>query len=213
MEGIQVILYIYLTSIVVLITLYIKFRRYRLLISGITSILSSSTLAVGIVNYINTANNKAESDDKENRQNYIDFVSGSFDKIDGLYIDHPEQLHSLYYEFYGYGFFPQHFNNGDKNNNENADIKHDSNITAMEYITLIKIIQHLEIMYIANHSIFEDTTFRNRILNFTNSNKFRKTLAYNKNNFSHDFIEQLFDSRIIHRDQLDVEEISIPKIY
>lgn len=96
-------------------------------------------------------------------------------------------------------------------NNKNID-KIIDNITSIEYITLLKIIQYIEIMFIINENIFKDLNFRNRIINYTNSKKFRRVLAYNKNNYSYAFLKKMNDLKIIVNTDIEVENISIPKI-
>jgi hypothetical protein len=224
------ILYLYFMLIGILIYLYIYIVKHRVLITGIVSILSSSTLALGLINYVSSENIKIEQETKTNQKNYIDFISGSFDKIDNYYINNPKELHSLYYEFYGYNNFPEKYNGtdkiNDKNNNiiNNIDINNNddentknidkiiTNISSIEYITLLKIIQYIEIMFIINENIFQDLNFRNRIINYTNSKKFRRVLAYNKNNYSNAFLKKMNDLKIITSTDIEVENISIPKI-
>jgi hypothetical protein len=232
------ILYLYFLLIIILIYLYIHTIKHRLIITGIVSILSSSTLVIGLINYINNEQLRNETETKTNQKNYIDFISGSFDKIDNYYINNPAELHSLFYEFYGYNNFPEKYsgkinginnnsinnnsinnnsiNNNDVNNNnddDNKDIdKTINNITSIEYITLLKIIQYIEIMFIINENIFKDLNFRNRIINYTNSKKFRRVLAYNKNNYSNDFLKKMSELKIIDSSDIEVENISIPKI-
>ena len=205
--------------IVILIYLYINTLEHtRHVITGIVSILSSSTLAIGLINYVSTEKTRQEQENKANQKNYIDFISGSFDKIDNYYINNPEELHSLYYEFYGYSNFPKQYNNSkinDKNNNinnnknNNDDINTD-NITSIEYITLLKIIQYIEVMFIINENIFQDLNFRNRIINYTHSKKFRRVLAYNKNNYSYAFLKKMNELKIITPGDIEVDNITIP---
>jgi len=223
------VLYFYIILISILIYLYINITKHRLLISGIVSILSSSTLVLGLINYINTENSKVNELKEKKQKNYIDFISGSFDKIDNYYINNPKLLHALFYEFYGFNNFPKKYDNDNDNNNDNdndkinhtnsniiknIDINNDeeNNITSIEYITLLKIIQYIEIMFIINENIFEDLNFRNRIINYTNSAKFRKVLAYNKNNYSNEFLKKMDYLKIITSDEIEVENIPIPKI-
>jgi hypothetical protein len=221
------ILYFYFTIIVILIYLYINtLEDTRHVITGVVSILSSSTLAIGLINYVSTEKTRQEQENKANQKNYIDFISGSFDKIDNYYINNPEELHSLYYEFYGYSNFPKKYNNSkinDKNNNiinninnmnnNNKDMNDDTkidDITSIEYITLLKIIQYIEVMFIINENIFQDLNFRNRIINYTHSKKFRRVLAYNKNNYSYAFLKKMNELKIITTEDIQVENITIP---
>lgn len=227
MLDFMTILYIYFMLIIILIYLYIYTVKHRILITGIVSILSSSTLVIGLVNYITSEISRTQQTTTTNQKNYIDFISGSFDKIDNYYMNNPLELHSLYYEFYGYNNFPEKYTNSKINNvtssindnsinnnddtNKNTD-KTIDNITSIEYITLLKIIQYIEIMFIINENIFKDLNFRNRIINYTNSKKFRRVLAYNKNNYSSAFLQKMDDLKIIIDRDIEVENISIPKI-
>lgn len=221
MIDFKYILYLYFILISILIYLYIHIEKHRILITGIVSILSSSTLAVGLINYVNSENIRNEQETKTNQKNYIDFISGSFDKIDNYYVTNPKELHSLFYEFYGYNNFPEKYDNNNGNNmnhnmnNEmvnNNDDKVKNNISSIEYITLLKIIQYIEIMFIINENIFQDVNFRNRIINYTNSKKFRRVLAYNKNNYSHSFLKKMINLKIIDSTDIEVENLPIPKI-
>ena len=67
-------------------------------------------------------------------------------------------------------------------------------------------------MFIINEDIFKDLNFRNRIINYTNSKKFRRVLAYNKNNYSNAFLKKMNELKIIVSTDIEVENISIPKI-
>ena len=237
MINFETVLYLYFLLIAILIYLYIHTVEHRILITGVVSILSSSTLVIGLINYVSNENVKIEQETKTNQKNYIDFISGSFDKIDNYYINNPKDLHSLFYEFYGYNNFPEKYSGNDKindvnnsinnstNNNiiNNIDINNNDdnnkdidniidNITSIEYITLLKIIQYIEIMFIINEDIFKDLNFRNRIINYTNSKKFRRVLAYNKNNYSNAFLKKMNELKIIVSTDIEVENISIPKI-
>ena len=119
MINFETVLYLYFLLIAILIYLYIHTVEHRILITGVVSILSSSTLVIGLINYVSNENVKIEQETKTNQKNYIDFISGSFDKIDNYYINNPKDLHSLFYEFYGYNNFPEKYNGNDKINNVN----------------------------------------------------------------------------------------------
>lgn len=216
MIDFQTVLYLYFLLIAILIYLYIHTVEHRILITGVVSILSSSTLVIGLINYINNEKIKQDTDNKMIQNNYVEY----FDKIDGYYISNPKELQSLFYEFYGYNNFPEKYDSNDKinnkNNNDNDNNKNIdntiNNITSIEYITIIKIIQYIEIIFIMNNNIFEDLNFRNRIINYTRSQKFKNVLAYNKNSFTYNFIKKLLDLQLIYVKDIEVENISIPKI-
>jgi hypothetical protein len=199
----------YFLIIFVLIVIYIYAETNRQLITGIVSILSGSTIALGLLNYMNNENTRVMQQEYNKRRDYIDFISSSFDKIDTYYLENPNDLHDLFYEFYGYSNFPintvREKKERPKNNNGN-------NVTDIEYIVLLKIIQQINIMFITNSDIFEDLNFRNKIINYTRSSKFKEVLSYNKNNFSEEFINKLNELKIINTNEMEVEQITIPTL-
>jgi len=198
----------YFVIIAILIVIYIYAETNRQLITGIVSILSGSTIALGLLNYMNNENTRLMQQQYNERRDYIDFISSSFDKIDSYYLDNPNDLHDLFYEFYGYSNFP--INSKRKKNETN---KNGSDITDIEYIVLLKIIQQINIMFITNPDIFEDLNFRNKIINYTRSTKLKEVLSYNKNNFSSSFINKLNDLKIINYNDMQVEQITIPNLH
>jgi hypothetical protein len=209
MADFSIFIYLYILSLFILIISYVKLHKHRDVILGIASILSTATLAIGFLNYYNSEKNKYELEKKSNQKNYIDFISGSFDKIDNYYINNPKELHSLYYEFYGYNNFPEKY---DEDKKEYTNETKSDNITAIEYITLLKIIQYIEIMFIINENIFKDLNFRNRIINYTNSKKLKHVLSYNRNNYSQQFLNKMLELKIINNDEIQVENIPVPKL-
>lgn len=200
----------YFTIIAILIVIYIYADTNRQLITGIVSILSGSTIALGLLNYMNNENTRLMQQQYNERRDYIDFISSSFDKIDSYYLENPNDLHDLFYEFYGYSNFPI---NSKREKNETNKNTNGSNITDIEYIVLLKIIQQINIMFITNPDIFEDLNFRNKIINYTRSHKFKEVLSYNKNNFSSAFINKLNELKIINYNEIQVEQITIPKLH
>ena len=120
-----------------------------------------------------------------------------------MYIENMEELNNLYYEFYGFNNFSvgQIKKTGDK-----------SIITNLEYITIQKIIDYLFNIFITNPDIYYDINFNNKIINYTNSNKFKKVFSYIKNNYSPSFIKLLNDQQIIKNSDIYVETINIPKL-
>jgi hypothetical protein len=195
----------------------------RIIISGIISILSSSTLVVGIINYVSSEKAKVENENKEAVKNYIEFISGSFDKIDNYFISHPKELHELYYEFYGDNFFPKNKDNKQNidyresieniDNKVNKDKDKDSNnISPLEYIIILKIIQNMENIYIVDENIYQDIYVLNRISSYTKSKKLIKVLSFNKNKYDSKFIKKLNDLDLIKYSELEVENVSIPKV-
>ena len=192
---------IYFICLIVLIYLYITHEKHRNIISGIISILSGTSIAVSLFSIINNEQKLQFETDKKSVQDYAEFINSSFDKIDGYYLSYPKELHSLFYEFYGNNSFPQ-----------NENISENNKINTIEYITILKIIQHIYLMYIINNNIFEDVDFRNRISNYLNSRKFKYIFARNKNNYSDRFIKYLLNLNFITEEELRVNSISIPSI-
>ena len=207
------ILMIYFLVILILIICYIYVDKDRQLITGIVSILSGSAVALGLLNYIHGEETKKQQSEYTAKRDYIDFVGGTFDKIDSYYLENPNELNNLYYEFYGYHNFPIKDKKENINLKEKNDIEDKKKITDIEYIVLLKIIQQIEIMFITNEHIFEDISFKNKITNYTRSEKFKKVLAFNKNDFPSVFIQTLDKLQIIIHKDLQIEEISIPKLH
>lgn len=202
------VIIVYFIVILILILLYIYTDTHRHLITGVVSILSGSTIALGLLNYISTENARKIQEENNKKKNYIDFISSTFDKIDSYYLQNPDELHDLFYEFYSYSNFP--INN--LRNKKEKNININGNVTDIEYVILLKIIQQINIMFITNPNIFEDLNFRNKIINYTRSNKFKEVLSYNKNNFSSEFINKLNELKIINTNEIQVEQITIPSL-
>lgn len=215
MGNFSIIIIIFVAMVCILAYLYINIIEYRNIISSLASIMSSMAIASGVLSYYYEEQLSMNIRANNDRDNYIKFISGSLDNIDAQYIASPKELHSLYYEFYGYNNFPQYYDNvaTDTNNTNNKENLSKSNpVTPFEYITILKIIQYISIMFVVNNDIFSETHFRNRILNFTQSPKLKYVLSHNKNNFSADFISKLVELKILQLDDMDVSVISIPKI-
>lgn len=206
------ILTMYFLVILILIIVYIYADTNRKLITGIVSILSGSTIALGLLNYMNNENSRKIQESYNQRRDYIDFIGGSFDRIDSYYLENPNELNELYYEFYGYSNFPIRDKKGNINLKERNDTDDKKKVSDIEYIILLKIIQQINIMFITNPGIFEDINFRNKIINFTRSHKFKEVLSFNKNDFSSEFIEKLNKLTIINNKDIQVEQITIPQI-
>ena len=193
---------IYVILMSILIYIYIYTFKHREVITNIISILSGSAIALSLFSIISTENDRALMDLDKKKKDNIDYINNSFDKINSFYLINPSELHNLYYEFYGYSNFPNNYNNLNNLNNK---------ITPLEYITLIRIIQIIYIMFIINNNIFEDIYFKNSILNFTRSNKFKEVFSFNQNNYSHEFTEKLNSLKIITYNEIKIENIPIPK--
>ena len=191
-------------AVFMVIGIFVYQTDKRSTITGVITILSSATIILGLVDYIKNENTKYEQLYAEKAKNYVNFVSNSFDKIDSYYLENPTELHDLFYEFYGYNNFPK--------NKKDTQTSYLNNITNIEYIILLKIIQQLNIMFITNDHIFEDVNFRNKIINYTRSQKFKKVLSYNKNSFSAEFINRLDKLKIINAEDIQVEHVVIPTL-
>lgn len=192
------IIYGYIIMIGIMTIIYLKLDRKDTL-KDIVAILSGTTIALGLLNYVTIAKEKEKQEELQSKKLYIENISSLFVKINSEYIDHPEELNDLFYEFYGYNNFPL---NKSKNNN----------ISSFEFMVINVIIEHLNNMYIINPSIFKDLNIRNRLLCFTNSRKFKRVLSHLKNNYSFDFISSLIKEGIIRKDEIDLESVSIPRV-
>lgn len=207
----------YFMFILFIITTYI-YAPDKLIVKDIVAILSGTTIALGLFNYVGSEKERNSREKKENKLNYINNVSSIFNKIDTMYLQYPEQLHDLYYEFYGYNNFPIKYTNDKETGHkysQSSDKPNDNksnDITSIEYITINIIIEYVNNIYITNTEIFEDLNFRNKIMNYLRSNKFKQVLSYTKNNYSPKFIRLLNDQSFITDNELRVESIDIPSI-
>jgi hypothetical protein len=203
--NINTIIIFYLIITLGLIVIYM-YTSNKIIIRDIVGILSGTTIILGLMGYVTSEQERTNRENRENKLNYINNVSSVFNKIDNMYLEYPESLHNLYYEFYGYNNFPIKNNE----NNENKLTKHNNNVTSKEYIAINIIIEYFNNIYITNPEIFEDLNFRNKIINYLKSEKFKKVLSYTKNNYSPDFINLLNEQDFINTNELQVETIDIP---
>jgi hypothetical protein len=207
-----IIILLYVTLAISLISIYI-YSSDKILIKDIVAILSGTTIALGLLNYVGAERERIKREENENKINYINNVSSIFNKIDNLYLENSDQLHDLFYEFYGYNSFPlNNLNNQNNNLIKSEKDKNEQNISSKEYIVINIIVEYLNNIFITNPEVYADLNFRNRIINYFNSNKLKKVLSYNKNNYSPEFIKALNINKFISTEEIAVESISIPKI-
>lgn len=199
----KILLPAYLIFIVTIIFLFIYNQGQRSIIKGIIAILSSSAIIFFLVSYISEEIARKNQEEYNAKKTYVDYVSSKFAVIDNYYIDHPIELYNLFYEFYGFNNFPPL---------EDKKQTKSKNLTPLEYIVLCKIIEDIYIMYYTYPEVFNDVAFRNKILMYTSSSKFRTVLSYMKNNYSSDFIEELDRLDIIKTKYIQVENIEIPVV-
>lgn len=99
------------------------------MITDIVAILSGTTIALGLLNYVATENERNKKEEREKNLNYVNNISSVFNDIDNLYFKNADHLHNLHYE---YNSFPISKKIGDKNE-----------ITSHEYIAISIIIEYL----------------------------------------------------------------------
>jgi len=191
---------VYIILVIGIITLYIYMPNNKILTDSI-SILAGISIAMGILNfsYVEKQTEINKRVDKIN--NYVNNISGVFNKIDSLYVNNMKDLHNLYYEFYGFNNFPAP-------TTANSDQKQ---ITSLEYITIQMIIDYLYNIFITHPEIFTDINFKNKITTYTNSKKFKNVFAFLKNNYAPDFIKVLNERNFIKDSEIDIDNINIPK--
>ena len=195
-------LIIFYVIVVITMLLFYFLTTEKSFVKDIVAIISGMTLAFGLLNYTNTDRQRQITEKQINNENYMNSVSGVFNKIDNLYLENKNELDNLYYEFYAFNNFPK---NKDTQINQNI-------ITGPEYIAINIILGYFYNIFIVHPEIFTKVYFRNKILNYTNSNKFKKVFAYNKGNYSENFIRFLDEQKIISDKELHVESIYIPKV-
>lgn len=197
----MILIIVYIIVVFVILTIYIYSPHSKLVTDSI-SILSGLTIALGIINFSNIEKQNEINKQVEKMNSYVNNISSVFNKIDLLYVNNMKDLHNLYYEFYGFNNFP-------------APTKPDSNpnrITSLEYITIQMIIDYLYNIFITNPEIFTDINFKNKITTYTNSKKFKSVFAFLKNNYSPDFMKVLNERQIIKDNEIDIDNINIPKL-
>lgn len=213
MINISQMIIVYVLLVLIVICTYF-YTSEKFIIKDIIAILSGLTIALGLLNYINIAIQNDIKKDKENKQNYIDNISSIFIKINSLYLQYPNELHNLFYEFYGYNNFP--LSNESLENTPTPSTSPTSSptksheINSIEFMCINLIIEYLNNMYIVNPLILSDLNIRNRITCFTQSNKFKTILASIKDNYSPDFFEALNTEKIILHKELNNQNINIP---
>lgn len=213
---VPIIIVMYLLFVSMLISLYV-YSKDKLFIKDIVAILSGTTIALGLFNYINTEKERSDREKKEYSLSYISNVSSIFNKIDNLYLQYPDKLNDLFYEFYGFNNFPKNNKNKDKQAPQQQSVKDDiknnlvDDVTDIEYITINILIEYINNIFITNPEIFEDINFRNKLINYLRSKKFKTVMSFTRNNYSPEFIKLLNDQNFILSSELSVETINVPK--
>jgi len=204
------ITFLYISLVLAVITAYF-YMSEKVILKDLIGILSGLTIALGLINYITIQNETNTKKDIDSKRNYIDNISSIFVKINSLYLEYPNELHNLFYEFYGFNSFPENsavsvIQNTPKPTTDNQTIN------SMEFMVINIIVEYLSNMFIINPEIFNDLNTRNRIACFTQSKKFKKILSVIKNNYSQEFINSLNQEKIILISELDNQNVNIPKI-
>ena len=177
--------------------IYKKKPKYRLLFMNIIAILTTAIIFSGIVNIILDNKARKRKKEKEDKNIFIEHNNENFIKIYKLFLEHPKELGNLFYDFYGQYGFP-------KNND-----KYSKKINRFEYIVINIIIENLITMFIIDNSIFENLQFRNKIINFIKSEKFKYVLARKKRDFPTEFVNKLISEKMVLPKDLQVENIDM----
>ena len=203
------ITFLYVSIVLIVITAYF-YMSEKVILKDLIAILSGLTIALGLINYITLQNETKKKNDLDSKRNYIDNISSIFVKINSFYLQYPNELHNLFYEFYGFNSFPQKCTNivtpsvTPSVNNINDDIN------SIEFMVINIIIEYLSNMFIVNPNIFNDLNIRNRITCFTQSKKFKKILSVVKDNYSQEFIDSLNQEKIILINELGNQNVIVP---
>ena len=189
--------YIIAAVIVVVVGSYFRMSD-KSVIKDIATIISGLTVAIAVTKYMQEEAAKIEESKKQKRLNFAQHISDKLASIDGYYLKYPNDLDELYYEFYGYSNFPW------------SEKQVSKNINKMEFIVINIIIENLESIYHFDPVIFDDNNVKNKIVNYTKSNKFRQVWMYVKHNHTNDFVKKMEKSKLIVPPEL--YQVSIPYI-
>ena len=126
-----------------------------------------------------------------------------------MFLDNPKELTNLWYEFYGYDNFPNKIGINEKEIN-NSDVT--AEITQIEYVTLLKILQKLYVIFIVDNTIYDDIHFINRVWHYIKrSNKCKYVLSLTRSIYSIEFYKKLVSTALVVEGELDIISVSIPK--
>jgi hypothetical protein len=203
----------------------------KVVVKDIVAILSGLTIALGLINYIGVERRNKVVSETTSKKDYIDNISSTFIKIDSLYLQYPDELRDLFYEFYGFNDFPQSdqtpnptpsTSTNPPNSTPVSDVIIEkrkkpigttSVISSKEFICIHLILEYLSNMFLINPEIFSELKIRQRIACYTQSNKLKYVLSSVKENYSVDFIKALDSQQLIMNSELDSENINIPYLY
>ena len=174
-----------------------KKKRKALIFMNIIGIATTAILFSGITNIILDNRERRKKKEQEDKNIFIEHNNENFIKIYKLFLEHPKELGNLFYDFYGQYGFPK------------TDEKYSKKINRFEYIVINVIIENLITMFIIDNNIFENLQFRNKIITFINSEKFKYVLARKKRDFPPEFIDKLLSKKIVLPKDLQVENIDM----
>jgi len=200
-----------------MLTGYIIYGSKRKFIIGISQVVQGFAVGFLLVGYLDAKNKERNEVVKQKKEEYVKYVSETFDSIEQMFLNNPKELSNLWYEFYGFDNFPEpQTNNDNKNGNQNekqiqnADT---SNMTQFEYVTLLKIIQKIYVVYIQNNDIFNDINFSDKLRHYIKrSKKFKQVFGLTKDMYSINFYKKLVSTGLVDDDDVNVERVNIPKL-
>ena len=217
MDNSTLILIFVAMILIYMIFTYIFFESKREFILGFSKLVQGFAVGFLLLGYIDNKNKEKNEIIKQKKEEYIKYVSDTFDSIEQMFLNNPKELSNLWYEFYGFDNFPEPQSNNDNKNvnqNENQLKNIDNNaMTQFEYITLLKIIQKIYVVYIQNNDIFNDINFSDKLRHYIKrSKKFKKVFAVTKDMYSIDFYKKLVSTGLIDDADVNVENVDIPKL-
>jgi hypothetical protein len=187
---------------------FILFETKREFIIGISKVVQGFAVGFLLVGYLESKNKEKQDEIKRKEEEYIRYVSDTVEEIEQLFLDNPKELTNLWYEFYGYDKFPNKIGINEKEIN-NSDIT--SEITQIEYVTLLKIIQKLYVIFIVDSNIYDDIYFINRVWHYIKrSNKCKYVFSVTREIYSIEFYKKLLSTGLLVEDEQDVIDVTIP---
>jgi len=200
-----------------MLTGYVIYGSKRKFIIGISQVVQGFAVGFLLVGYIESKNKNTIDAIKQKKEEYVKYVSETFDSIEQMFLNNPKELSNLWYEFYGFDNFPHpQSNNDNKNGNQNEkELKNadGSNMTQFEYVTLLKIIQKIYVVYIQNNDIFNDINFSDKLRHYIKrSKKFKEVFAVTKDMYSIDFYKKLISTGLVDDEDVNIENVHVPKL-
>jgi hypothetical protein len=188
---------------------FVLFESRREFIIGISKVVQGFAVGFLLVGYIENKNKEKEEAIKRKDEEYIKYVSDTVEKIEQMFLDNPKELTNLWYEFYGYDNFPDKIGINEKkiNNFDNSEI------TQIEYVTLVKMLQQLYVIFIVDNTIYDDIQFINRVWHYIKrSKKCKHVFSLTREVYSIEFYKKLLEKGLIEESEIDVIDVSIPKV-